>query len=141
MNDWGMFVTVLYGILKRTTREFQFARAGHDLPLIVDADHEGVNLVHGPGQPLGLFPVFALDEQSIILPENSLLLMYTDGVTEARNANSEFFGAERLHITLRTALPASAQAACDAILGAIQSFSGEATPRDDITLVAVQLAR
>ena len=139
MNDWGMFVTVLYGRLNRATREFEFARAGHDLPLIMNPQGEVVDLVRGRGQMLGLFSDPALDEQSITLPENSLLLMYTDGVTEARNANLEFFGAERLHTTLHTALPASAQAACDAVLGAIQSFSGNAAPQDDITLVAVQL--
>ncbi|HEY4720996.1 MAG TPA: SpoIIE family protein phosphatase, partial [Anaerolineae bacterium] len=61
-----------------------------------------------------------------------------DGVTEARNADLEFFGAERLRTTLHAALPASAQAACDAVFGAIQSFSGNAAQQDDITLVAVQ---
>ena len=53
MNASGMFVTVLYGVLNRATRDFQFARAGHDLPLILNARREALDLVAGKGQTAG----------------------------------------------------------------------------------------
>ena len=81
-----MFVTVLYGILNGATREFRYARAGHDLPLVMDAQREAIHLEKHLGQPLGLFPDPLLDEQSLTLPSGSLLFLYTDGVTETTNA-------------------------------------------------------
>ena len=53
MNASSMFVTVLYGILNRATRDFQFARAGHDLPLILNARREALDLIAGKGQSAG----------------------------------------------------------------------------------------
>ena len=89
MNASSMFVTVLYGILNRATRDFQFARAGHDLPLILNARREALDLVAGKGQLLGLFPNPLIDEQSLTLPADSLVVMYTDGVTEAMDPTGE----------------------------------------------------
>ena len=87
-----MFVTILYGVLNRVTREFQFARAGHELPMILDARRDPLPLKPGHGQFLGIFPEPLIDEQCIDLPADSLLVMFTDGVTEARSPSGEMFG-------------------------------------------------
>jgi serine phosphatase RsbU (regulator of sigma subunit) len=139
MNGSGMFVTVLYGILDGTTREFRYVRAGHELPLLLDKERQAIALDFSPGQLLGLFPHLALQEQSVILPPGGLLLLYTDGVTETMDTHGELFGRQRLQAVLRDHATASAQASCDLIWSAVQMYGGAATPRDDVTLVAVRI--
>jgi phosphoserine phosphatase RsbU/P len=139
MNASGMFVTVLYGILNRVTRDFQFARAGHDLPLILNAQREALNLVAGQGQLLGLFPNPLIDEQCLTLPADSLIVMYTDGVTEAMGSTGDLFGEERLRTVLYAGRNPTAQAACEAVLAEVRAFSDYAAQRDDITLIALQV--
>ena len=139
MNASGMFVTILYGVLNRSTREFQFARAGHELPLILNAGRDPLPLKFGPGQFLGIFPEPHLDEQCIALPAESLLVMFTDGVTEARSPGNEMFGEERLQAVLYAGRNPTAQAACEAILAEVRAFGDYAPQRDDITVIAVHV--
>jgi len=139
MNASSMYVTVLYGVLNRVTRDFQFARAGHDLPLILNARREVVSLVAGKGQLLGLFPDPRIDEQRLTLPADCLVMLYTDGVTEAMDATGELFGEERLRSALYIGRNPTAQAACEAVLAEVRAFSDYAAQRDDITLIALQV--
>ena len=139
LNKLGMFVTLLYGILDGATREFRYARAGHDLPLVLDAQHEALHLEKHPGQPLGLFPDPLLDEQKLTLPSGSLLFLFTDGVTETTNASGEFFRTQGLQAALRSGPWASAQDVCDTVWNALQTYSGVSALQDDVTLVAVRV--
>lgn len=138
MNEAEMFVTVLYGVLNRGTREFQFVRAGHDMPVVVDGRGEAVTLPPGRGQPLGVIPEPALDEQRLIILPGSTLLIYTDGAPDALNPQGAFFGLERLQEAVRANRQASAQALCDRLLQAVIEHQGVAPQHDDVTLVAVQ---
>jgi sigma-B regulation protein RsbU (phosphoserine phosphatase) len=137
-NARGMFVTVLYGVLHRSTREFEYVRAGHDLPLVWDADGAPLAVGHARGHPLGLFATPALDAQTLRLPLGGTLLLYTDGATEAMDAQSELFGRERLALAAHTAPDASAQALCDHLVQAVAAYHGAAPQADDITLLAVR---
>ena len=137
MNESGMFVTVLYGILDPATREFHYVRAGHDLPLVLDEGGDMVPLPYSTGQLLGRFRAPVLDEQSVILPPGGLLVLYTDGVTEATDKGGTQFGVEGVHSVLRRAKRQSAQSICEAVHSAVRAHSGSAAPHDDITLVAV----
>ena len=139
MNDSGMFVTVLYGVLNRVTREFDYARAGHELPLILNARRDPLPVKLGRGQFLGIFLEPLIDEQCITLPADSLLVMYTDGVTEAQGPDGEFFGEERLQAVLYTGHNPTAQAACEAALAEVRAFGDYAAQSDDITIIAVQV--
>ena len=141
MNDSGMFVTILYGILDGATREFRFVRAGHDLPLVLDMRCEAIDLHLGVGQLLGVLPDPALDEQSVVLPPDGLLLMYTDGVTEAMDRDRKQFGVEGLRALLHPGGPlrVSAQGVCDAVREAVRAHTGSPAPQDDVTLVAVRV--
>jgi len=139
MNASGMFVTILYGVLNRVTREFLFARAGHELPLILDARRTPLPLEAGRGQFLGIFPEPLIDEQCIALPSDSLLVMFTDGVTEARSPGGEMFGDERLQAVLYAGRTPTAQAACEAALAEVRAFGDYSAQRDDIAIIAVQV--
>lgn len=139
MNDAGMFVTILYGVFNRATREFHFARAGHELPLILDARRDPLPLKAGAGQLLGLFPQPLIDEQCLTLPADSLLVLFTDGVTETRSPDGEMFGDERLQAVLYAGRNPTAQAACEAALAEVRAFGDYSPQSDDITIIAVHV--
>ncbi len=140
MNESGMFVTLLYGILDSATRQFSYVRAGHEQPLLLNARRETIEVGYSPGQILGMFSEPVLDEQTVKLEPGSLLVLYTDGVTEASDGTGEQFGRERLQAVLRVSASASAQAACEAVYAAVRAHRGDQAMQDDVLLVAVRTA-
>jgi sigma-B regulation protein RsbU (phosphoserine phosphatase) len=137
MSAPGMFVTMVYGVLDRRTREFVFVRAGHELPLLSDGCGRAAYIGRGLGHPLGILPEPALEEHTSTLPPGATLLIYTDGVTEAMDARGSQFGATLLRATAGLPQP-SPQALCDHLLDTIRAFHGDAPQDDDVTLVAVR---
>ena len=131
------FVTALYGILDTMTREFSYARAGHEPPLLLEADGTVQRLPHKPGMALGLWENIALDENSFVMPKGSLLVMYTDGMTDCRNPEGESFGLERIKSTVATFKAFNAQPACDQLLETLMDYQNGSKQDDDVTLVAV----
>lgn len=131
------FVTALYGVLDTVTGEFSYARAGHEPPLLLDANGEVHRLPHKPGMALGLWEDILLDENSVQLPNGSLLFMFTDGMTDCRNPEGESFGLERLKQTLTSLEQASAQSSCDRLLETLMNYQDGSKQDDDVTLVAV----
>ncbi len=138
MNEAGMFVTVLYGVLNEPTGEFVYVRAGHEVPLVVEAGGTILQPSPGPGQPLGVLPDPELIEQTIVIPPASTLIVYTDGVTDALDPHQAFFGLDRLREALIAHRHSAAQVLCDQLLQAVSEHQGSAPQHDDITLVAVQ---
>ena len=105
----GMFITILYGVLTYATGEFMYARAGHELPLIWDAAGVALVSARANGQPLGILPDPAIDVQTLRLPLGGTLLLFSDGVTEATNAQGGFFGLESIKATVQAHLGMPAQ--------------------------------
>ena len=138
MNEAGMFITMLYGILKRETSEFVYARAGHELPHVFDPNGGLYVPEIEQGHVLGVFPHPELDRQSLTIPPGGTLLLYTDGATDARSADGEFFGVKRLEEAARANLVGTAQQMCDGLLDEILSFQGPHSQFDDITLLAIR---
>ncbi|RPI55018.1 MAG: hypothetical protein EHM56_05660, partial [Chloroflexi bacterium] len=138
MNDAGMFVTVLYGVLRGTERRFTYARAGHDLPIYLDGLGNSVETPHGSGQMLGVLDSPALDEQSMILKPGDVLLLYTDGATDLSNAQGARLGRERLQRLVQHHLGASSRAMCDSLWMAMTDYQGDAPQFDDVALVAIR---
>jgi phosphoserine phosphatase RsbU/P len=139
-NAKGMFVTLLYGVLRRDSHEFLYVRAGHELPLGWDASGAPMAITYGRALPLGLFPDPVLDVQPLALPLGGTLLLYTDGAVEAMDAQSELLGRDQLYAIARADPAASAQELCDHLVQAILDYQGAAPQSDDITLVAVTCA-
>jgi sigma-B regulation protein RsbU (phosphoserine phosphatase) len=133
----SQFVTALYGVLNTSTGEFSYARAGHEPPLLLEADGTVKRLPFQPGMALGLWEDIALDEYSLVLPKGSLLMMFTDGMTDCRNPKGEPFGLERIKTTLGGMQAASAQAVCDQLFDELIQYQNGSKQDDDVTLVAV----
>ncbi len=156
MNDAGMFVTLLYGILDARAGTFAYARAGHELPLLVTAPadarpgpqgpagsarFQATLAVQGVGNPLGLFSRVALDEQVIRLSPRDTLLLYTDGATDITDSGDVFYGMEHLQETVcAAARMGSAQAFCEEISRELAAYCEGALQADDVALVSIRAA-
>lgn len=137
MNDAGMFVTVLYGILDHTTNSFEYVRAGHELPIILDGAGATWLPPFRNGQPLGILDAPVFDKQVIVIVPDGALLLYTDGVTEAMNEHGAFFGRDELLATLSGGMISTAHAVCEKVIAAVLAHQGNALQYDDVTLVAI----
>jgi serine phosphatase RsbU (regulator of sigma subunit) len=138
MNARGLFVTVLYGVLDRVSRTFTYARAGHELPLLCGTNGIVFSPPEGASLPLGIFNDPPLDEQTVELPPGRMLLLYTDGVTDARNAQRQSYGLEKLQAMLQRCAGATAQGVCDVLLQDVISYFGAAPQHDDVAVVALR---
>jgi serine phosphatase RsbU (regulator of sigma subunit) len=137
MNAANMFVTILYGILDRETKQFNYVRAGHEPPLLIEADGRlsPIPIVHG--QPVGLFDTPFLEEQTLTLTPGRTMVIYTDGVTDQLDPEKNFWGASQLQQALQTYQHKPAQTICEELFNEIYSFRGPSDQSDDITLVVV----
>ena len=131
------FVTVLYGILNIKSGIFTYARAGHELPLLVSSDGTVRTLSHGVGQAVGMLDEIILDEQSITIPSGGTLLLFTDGLTDCRNPQHDPFGHERVAMILGSHLGHTGQQVCDALWQVLQTYQSGSLQDDDVTLVAI----
>jgi sigma-B regulation protein RsbU (phosphoserine phosphatase) len=139
MNEAGMFVTLLYGVLDRERGDFCYARAGHELPLLFNPDGMVAPAPHSQGAPLGIFDDVMLDEQTIPLPSGSAILLYTDGATDITGPEGELFGLDRLQVLAQAALGGgTAQAFCDEIWHGLTVYQGSSSQDDDVALVAIR---
>lgn len=130
------FVTALYGILDCATGDFDYARAGHEPPLLLSPD--GVHrLPHGPGMALGLWEEIVLDAGRVRLAPGSSLLLFTDGMTDCRNPSGEPFGLERIQSAFENLRGLSAQEVCDRLLETLLGYRQGAQQDDDVTLAAI----
>ncbi len=133
------FVTALYGILDCASGDFNYARAGHEPPLILTP--EGVQrLPHAPGMALGIWEDITLDVNRVHLSPGSSLLLYTDGMTDCRNPAGEAFGLGRIQEAFLTLRGLPAQEVCDRLLKTLLDYQQGSKQDDDVTLVAIRAA-
>ncbi len=141
----GMYITAVYAVIDPERHELCFARAGHELPLLLRGGAGGggrAEFLASEGMALGLVEdaVFqpTMAEVRVRFVADDVFVLYTDGLTEAPNdAGLEFSGA-RLADSVRnlgTALPAAIN---DGVLERVQRFTGREQPQDDFTLVTVR---
>jgi serine phosphatase RsbU (regulator of sigma subunit)/anti-sigma regulatory factor (Ser/Thr protein kinase) len=130
-----MFVTCLYGVLDTDSGLFRFANAGHDLPYVQTA--EGVVELRARGMPLGLMPGMSYEENEATLQLGETVLLHSDGVLEAHDAERDMFGSPRLKATMARA--PGGREMIDHVLSDLEAFTGpRAEQEDDITMVTLQ---
>ena len=138
MNSEGMFVTLVYGILDRRTGDFHFARVAQPTPLLIDKNGRVVKIPVAPGQPLGLFDNFPIDEQRIHIPPGGTLMLFSDGVNEPENLQGQEFGFDSLCESVISNRMSSAQEICEQLWQDVQTFSEGLPHQDDFTAVVVK---
>jgi sigma-B regulation protein RsbU (phosphoserine phosphatase) len=138
MNAKGLFVTVLYGILQRETGEFEYARAGHEPPILWDGQGAVIPMSMGGGQVLGLLLRPVIEVKTLTIPPGGGMLLVSDGVTETANEQNDLFGSDRLENCIPNLLKTPSHIMLDRLLQILRDFSSDAPQADDITMIAVQ---
>jgi serine phosphatase RsbU (regulator of sigma subunit) len=131
-----MFATILYGVLDRFGR-FEFVNAGHVPPLVIRAGG-GVECFNSSNFPVGLFPGTRFEVASVQLQCGDVLLICSDGVTEAHAVEEDMFGETRLQNSLEGCSGLTADEICRHVVAAVQQFVGDSPQADDLTLTVVR---
>ena len=136
-NETAMFVTVFYVSYDPATGRFTYANGGHNPPLVVHADGSSETLPLTGGVALGLVPGLEYEQQTAALAPGDTLFLYTDGVTEAMNGDSEEFGLDRLQAVFAATPPEDAQQVNEEVFRAVRAFAGDRAQSDDITCLTL----
>ncbi len=133
----GKFVTAVYGVLDMKNRIFTFANAGHNPPILLRATGE-VEFLSTGGWTLGIMPDREYEERPIHIRDGDILVLYTDGVTEAESPAGELFGTERLVELVKTNRQRPAKEMRETVVGEIIGFRNPASQPDDLTIVIIK---
>ena len=156
-NKANIFVTLFVGVLDLPTGHLHYCNAGHELPILID--HSPSQMPAGPSDrgsqqcsmfnvqcsmfnakpnlPVGLFEDFEYEMQTIQLQPGSALFLYTDGLTEARNAKGKLFGRERVEQMIAEVGTTNPKRLVETTIESWQKFIGETEQSDDLTLLAI----
>ncbi len=136
-NDSGMFVTFFIGVLDLPTGRLHYCNAGHDAPILFNG-----NDVHTldvtANIPLGVITDFKYESGELTMSRGTTLLLYTDGVTEAKDTAHRQYTLTRLITTVADAVDCSPENLLHHITSSVNHFVGNAPQSDDITLMAVR---
>lgn len=131
------FVTALFGVLDTSARRLTYVNAGHNPALLLRASSGQFDMLEATGPLLGTFESATFKERVVDLRPGDLLVMYTDGVTEAMTPGGDLFGEERLRKVIEERRTEPAAVVLRGIWEAIQTFqAGE--QEDDVTIVVVR---
>lgn len=134
----SLFVTAFYGILEPDIGRLRYVNAGHNPPFFLSAlKSKRIDRLSRTGIPLGISQDATWQQKIAKFSPGDLLVLYTDGITEARNRQGAFFGEQRLLNALRNSLGQPAQQVQQALLDEVQQFSGGAARDDDIALIVM----
>jgi len=137
-SDSGLFLTAFYAALDTESGRMVYARAGHNPPLRVRAEGSDVQELKAQGTVLGVFDEIDLEERAIDVAPGDLLVLYTDGVTEAMDEQNRLFGEARLRELLAANHGASAAQVLQSVVDAVREHAGQVAQSDDLTLLVVK---
>ncbi|XGV98305.1 MAG: PP2C family protein-serine/threonine phosphatase [Leptolyngbya sp. BL-A-14] len=137
-NPSCMFVTLFFGVLNLTDGELVYTNAGHNPPYIRRRDGSVEQLNQRHGAALGVIEGLVYKENKTTLKTGDILITYTDGVTEAMDAEQNLFSDERFLDLLKTGDYTSAKEVINLTTEAVSVFQGEAEQADDLTMLALQ---
>ncbi len=137
-TDLSMFVTLFYGVLDPERGVLRYACGGHNPPLLMRAANGDVTPLTTPGIALGVLDEATIGEAEVEIQPGDVLVCYTDGVTEAIDADEQPFDVVRLIEVVARHRTRSAADIVNAIVVALQAFTADRPPFDDITLVIIK---
>jgi sigma-B regulation protein RsbU (phosphoserine phosphatase) len=131
------FITFFFCVLDAATGELAFANAGHNPPIVMRASGEAI-MLEGGGPVLGILPIAPYREERAMVEVGDMLVLYSDGVTEATDPEQEEFGEARFIEVLKRYRKEPAEVIVDAVTKALTDFAAAAPQADDITLVVAK---
>jgi sigma-B regulation protein RsbU (phosphoserine phosphatase) len=132
-----MFLTLFYAVYDPQSRLLTYVNAGHNPPLLYNALTGEQDWLRPTDMIIGIMPGRLYEAQERQLSPGDVLVLYTDGVTEAFNTNHQMFETERLVQVVRAQRTASSQELVEAIEAAVTAFAGQAPQSDDLTLLVM----
>lgn len=139
----GSFITMIYGILDLEKMEFRFTRAGHNPLLIYRTQTGQIEELRAEGLGIGIRPAKEFDsynrELTVSVQSGDLLVLYTDGIVEAMNAQSELYGEDALKEKLIALNQESAREITARIFEDVEAFAGKEKQHDDMTMVVIRI--
>jgi sigma-B regulation protein RsbU (phosphoserine phosphatase) len=135
----GMFVTVFYCVLDNVAHTITYVNAGHNPPLLIRAGTDDAEELEATGIAIGAMDDAPYEQKDVMLASGDLLILYTDGVTEAINDKEEMFEIPRLMKTVLESRSRTAQEIVDDIIRRVNDFSQNQPQYDDITLMVVKV--
>jgi sigma-B regulation protein RsbU (phosphoserine phosphatase) len=137
-NDSAMFVTVFCGIFSIKTGELHYSNAGHNPPVLLHTSGRAEWLVLPEGFMLGPFEDSRYETRKMILAPGDMLILYTDGVTEAMNPAREVYSDENLLQTVTRSGENTAEGLVREIVQSVHDYAGDEPQSDDITLLVLK---
>lgn len=140
-NDSNMFLTFFVGCLDKYSGELTFANAGHDKPFLISGEVSQLNTI--ANLPLGVFADTHYLQQTCTISPGTTLVLYTDGLTEAKNSKRKQFGTGRVREVLENCLKGndlSPKTLVTSLTEAVHAFEGSEAQSDDLTLLVVHYA-
>jgi phosphoserine phosphatase RsbU/P len=137
-----MFISMAYVVLDHVRKTVTLCRAGHDAPLHYEHRTQTITPLKPPGMVVGIDSGSVFDRITsdfvLTLEKDDCLLLYTDGVTEALDANGDEFGFDRMIECVRASAASGAPAIIGRIIDELRNFVGSQPQNDDITLIAIR---
>jgi sigma-B regulation protein RsbU (phosphoserine phosphatase) len=132
------FVTLFLGVLDPQSGVLIYSNAGHNPPILLRAaEPEQVVLLRNTGMPLGVEESALWPARQVQMAPGDVLVMYTDGVTDAEDVDGAWYELPRLIAVVKSSRGSTAQALRDAILEDVQRFTRDAVQADDMALVVL----
>jgi sigma-B regulation protein RsbU (phosphoserine phosphatase) len=133
------FISLSYLQYVRSRQIISYTTAGHPPPVIWRNASRVFEEI-GTDDPLvGIEPRTVFHEKQMVVSKGDVILMYTDGITEARNRDGEMFGRIRLLECLTDAVVGNSRQIVDVVVETVQAFIDPLTPRDDITALVIKI--
>jgi serine phosphatase RsbU (regulator of sigma subunit) len=136
-NSEDMFTTLFCGVIDMPSGTLTYCNCGHNPPLVLRRAESALERLANCGPPLGILDHIKYVPRSIALEPGDMLVLYTDGVTEAENSQSAQFGMKRLEQTILDMRGQRARTVVEQIIKRVAEFAKGAAQSDDITCVAV----
>lgn len=130
------FATLFYGILDFQAHTLQSSNGGHDHPVLLS--DQGMTMLGKGGIPLGMVDPFSYEEETHPIHPGDVLVIFSDGVTEAWNSEDDMYGSERLVQTIQAHRQESARTILEKILSSVAAFAGPVEQADDITMIVLK---
>jgi sigma-B regulation protein RsbU (phosphoserine phosphatase) len=135
----GMFVTLFYGVIDNETRTLTYVNAGHNPPIVLRKQTGEIEELSLTGVAVGALDDAEYEQQELPLFTGDVIVLYTDGITEAVNDREEMYDVPRLMEIIRKSGDSSSQEIADEIIRSVFIFTGTQPQFDDITLMVVKV--
>lgn len=139
-NDNNMFVTLFVGVLDLQTGLLRYSNAGHEAPYLLTGDGELTFVQCDSNLPIGVTTSIKYSEQQVEMASGSIIFLYTDGLTEAEDAQLDLFGKQRITHVIKP-FSGSPQELIERMIDAVHQFVGDTEQSDDLTMLSIKYTK